>query len=379
MNKLFSIPKFDFNHEIVSLIVELEKMRSISIVGTTPHNIFFMIKQLFHLLESVGSARIEGNNTTIAEYLSAEATQKSNPQEEITEISNINELLSYIDDTGPDKLEFNNFTIREFHSLIVKNLEREGSHSPGKYRSGNVKINNSSHTPPEHYQVPEYMDKLFEFINEPNQSQYDLIKIAMVHHAFAWIHPFDNGNGRVVRALTYALMLKYGFKINAIGRVMNPVAVFCADRNQYYDNLQLADVLSDDGVLKWCYYVLSAVKSEYDKTIKLTDYNYVYDKLIKPSIQEYHNIGFISKVDITLIEQIIDKNSFKNSDIKHLFNNDKSSSRKIAELKEKSIIIPIKEASKLYRFNLSNSIFLRIIANQLAKEGFLPNNTVNKK
>lgn len=33
------------------------------------------MKKLFHLLESVGSARIEGNNTTIAEYLSVESTR----------------------------------------------------------------------------------------------------------------------------------------------------------------------------------------------------------------------------------------------------------------------------------------------------------------
>lgn len=283
---LLAIPKFDFDHPIVTLIVELEKLRSVSIEGTTPINIFFIIKKLFHLLESVGSARIEGNNTTIAEYLiKDDMVTQSSQDESLLEIKNIDELLGNIDEMNGE-IEINNFTIRQLHSSIVKNLSREGSSSPGTYRSLNVVINGSNHIPPDYMMVEAHMNELITFINSPTQTQYDLIKIAIAHHAFAWIHPFDNGNGRVVRAFTYALMLKYGFRIDAIGRVMNPVAVFCANRNKYYDMLQKADDLSNDGVLEWCHYVLSAVKSEYEKTIKLTNYSYVYSSLIVPAIKE---------------------------------------------------------------------------------------------
>ena len=41
-----------------------------------------------------------------------------------------------------------------------------------------------------------HMAELFDFINTPNSPKYDLLKAAIAHHRFVWIHPFGNGNGR---------------------------------------------------------------------------------------------------------------------------------------------------------------------------------------
>lgn len=46
----------------------------------------------------------------------------------------------------------------------------------------------------------------------------------------------------MLRLLTYALMIKYGFNVKAGGRVLNPTAVFCNDREKYYAILACADV-----------------------------------------------------------------------------------------------------------------------------------------
>ena len=64
----------------------------------------------------------------------------------------------------------------------------------------------------------------FKFINQDGADKYDLLKTAIAHHRFTWIHPFGNGNGRVVRLLTYALMIKYGFNVKN-GKIINPTAV----------------------------------------------------------------------------------------------------------------------------------------------------------
>lgn len=56
--------------------------------------------------------------------------------------------------------------------------------------------------------VPELMHELVEFINRDDKSQYDLIKVALVHHRFGWIHPFGNGNGRTVRLLILCIVIK---------------------------------------------------------------------------------------------------------------------------------------------------------------------------
>jgi len=40
-----------------------------------------------------------------------------------------------------------------------------------------------------------------------------------------------------VRLLTYALLIKYGFQVSDMGRLLNPAAVFCADRARYDEML----------------------------------------------------------------------------------------------------------------------------------------------
>ncbi len=59
------------------------------------------------------------------------------------------------------------------------------------------------------------MEELIDFIEnyEKDKRWYDFLKIAIAHHRFVRIHPFQNGNGRMVRLLTYAMLIKYGFDV----------------------------------------------------------------------------------------------------------------------------------------------------------------------
>jgi len=58
-----------FDSPLTDLIIELDYLRKKSLEGSTHPQVFFQLKHIFHTLESIGSARIEGNNTTIAEYI----------------------------------------------------------------------------------------------------------------------------------------------------------------------------------------------------------------------------------------------------------------------------------------------------------------------
>ena len=59
----------DFGSSLTDLIIELDYLRKKQLGGSTHPKVFFQLKNIFHKLESIGSARIEGNNTTIAEYI----------------------------------------------------------------------------------------------------------------------------------------------------------------------------------------------------------------------------------------------------------------------------------------------------------------------
>lgn len=237
-----------FDSPLVDVLNELEHLRRLQLTGTTEPEVFFQLKEIFHMLESLGSARIEGNHTTLADYVESKLDGNSSPTDQLNEMANIETAMNYIEEyIEPDEPITENF-IRELHSIAVKGLVREGDDTPGAYRTKSVQISMSEHLPPEHIQVPIYMRELVEFINQKHPPKYDLIKVALAHHRFGWVHPFGNGNGRVVRLLTYALLIKYGFNVRAGGRLLNPTAVFCNDRDKYYAMLSLADKGTTSGV-----------------------------------------------------------------------------------------------------------------------------------
>jgi len=185
------------------------------------------------MLESIGSARIEGNNTTIAEFVETKIESRAYINEAIQEIRNIEQEIDFVDNSV-FKYGITHISLRELHKIIVQDLRvpprGEGDPTPGQYRENAVQIMGARHIPPETgQQVKSYMDELLEFIDKDDAPKYDLLKVALAHHRFMWIHPFSNGNGRTGRLFTYAMLVKQGFNVN-MGRILNPTAVFCIDR-----------------------------------------------------------------------------------------------------------------------------------------------------
>jgi Fic family protein len=246
-----------FGSALTDLIIELDYLRKRSLGGSTHPKIFFQLKHIFHTLESIGSARIEGNNTTIAEYIETKLAETKNVPSGIKEIQNIEKAMVFIEENVRD-YPINRAFVCEMHKMIVADLlpppDGEGDYTPGEYRNVNLKINKSNHQPPEWLRVEEYMSELLDFISREDSPKYDLLKAAIAHHRFVWIHPFGNGNGRTVRLFTYAMLVKTGFNVN-VGRIINPTAVFCSNRNNYYNMLSEADKGTNEGILTWAEYV----------------------------------------------------------------------------------------------------------------------------
>lgn len=84
--------------------------------------------------------------------------------------------------------------------------------------------------PPEF--VEEEMKNLVDWYREYEQSLSPEILSAWLHHRFTQIHPFQDGNGRVARALASLVFLKFN---------MFPVVIRDADRMIYIDALEHSD------------------------------------------------------------------------------------------------------------------------------------------
>ena len=364
-----------FDSPLVDVLTELEHLRRLQLRGTTPAPVFFQLKTIFHMLESLGSARIEGNHTTLADYVESKLGGAPGAgSDQLREMENIESAMAYIDQAIQPGDDLTEHFIRELHTLTVQQLEREGDATPGAYRRTPVRIAKSEHLPPEFVQVPQYMQELSAFINEQHSPKYDLIKVALAHHRFGWIHPFGNGNGRVVRLLTYALLIKYGFNVKTGGRVLNPTAVFCNDRDHYYAMLARADPGAPQGLEEWCTYVLQGVLEELRKVDRLTEFDYLSDRILAPALAHAKERQLVTDLEEGVLRIAARKGVIKAADLVAAMPGLSPAQRtyQVRKLVERKMLQPINPGARQYTIGFSNNVLMRGIILALSNEGFIP-------
>src|SRR5579864_1478194 len=113
-----------------------------------------------------------------------------------------------------------------FEARLLKGKYKERPNNPKK-PDGSM----HQYCPPE--QVDTEMERLLSLHAEHEKKEVPVeIEAAWLHHRFTQIHPYQDGNGRVARALASLLFLKAGWF---------PVVVTREDRTGYIDALEVAD------------------------------------------------------------------------------------------------------------------------------------------
>jgi Fic family protein len=156
--------------------------------------------------EAVLSSQIEGTQSSLQDLLAAEA-QLHSPEtpKDVDEVVNyvaaMNHGLSRL-----SSLPVSVRLIREIHEKLLDGV-RGSRLSPGELRHtqnwigpGGCTLNEATFVPPPPDVVPQALGDLEKFLH----AQIDLpllIKIGLAHAQFETIHPFLDGNGRVVPAV----------------------------------------------------------------------------------------------------------------------------------------------------------------------------------
>ncbi len=105
---------------------------------------------------------------------------------------------------------------------------------PGRWREADVDV--GRHLPPEHSDLPKFMTRFDRAYQSPPLSKpRQLQAVGAVHHRFLWIHPFLDGNGRVARLMSHALLKRLG-----IGTSLWSVARGLAREQELYKKLLMA-------------------------------------------------------------------------------------------------------------------------------------------
>ena len=174
-------------------------------------------------IESIGSStRIEGSKLTDREVesLLSNLEIKSFETRDEQEVAGYAELMDLVFSSWQD-IAFNENHIKQFHQMLLRHSDKDERHR-GEYKtnSNSVAAFNESGTQigivfetASPFDTPRLMAELVSWVEQERDKAHlhPLLIVSVFVVVFLEIHPFQDGNGRLSRALTTLLLLQSGY------------------------------------------------------------------------------------------------------------------------------------------------------------------------
>lgn len=147
---------------------------------------------------------------------------------------------------SPFDPEFLSWVHHEFYKNLplefrtVRNPETGKVHvvEPGAIRSIEVQV--GEHIAPAAANLPDFLRRFKDAYGSPEIAAHRrVIALAAAHHRLAWIHPFVDGNGRVVRLFSHAVAIRLGIDGHGLWTISRGLA---RTKSDYYQLLHNADL-----------------------------------------------------------------------------------------------------------------------------------------
>lgn len=230
-------PPFHITDKMINLISEIsEQVGRISLQKDQHINPHLRRENRIRTIHS--SLAIEHNTLTLEQVTAIIDGKRvlGNPNE-VREVQNAYEAYEMMLQFDPASIE----DLLTAHRVMMGGLMKEN----GCFRSGGVGVFDGDvliHMAPPAEFVPEQIRQLFEWYQR--SSMHPLIKSAVFHYEFEFIHPFAHGNGRIGR-MWHSLLLGQWKEVF----FWLPIEELIKSRQQeYYDSLAQADKDADSAV-----------------------------------------------------------------------------------------------------------------------------------
>lgn len=198
------------------------------------------IRESLHFEWTYNSNGIEGNSLTLQEtklVILDGMTVKGKSLREHFEAINHQDAILFIEKLAQTNTPLKTADILDVHALVLQKIEREFA---GRFRNAGVRIAGANFIPPNALKIDALTDDLLDWLCTEVCMLNPVVKAAIFHHRFVWIHPFFDGNGRTARLLSNLMLLKTGYP---------PAIILKNDRKKYYDALNRANTGQYDKLL----------------------------------------------------------------------------------------------------------------------------------
>ena len=199
------IPPFEISNEMlkkVSDIMEkIGKLDSFNNLDKTP----YLRKQT--KINSVHSSVAIENNPLSLEQVKDVINGKLviGEQKDIQEVKNAYKAYEMLKDINPYSID----DLKKIHGVMTFLVEEVS----GEFRTTSEGVfddnGNCIFVCPPGDRVNSLMNDLFEWLNENKDTIHPLILSSIFHYEFVFIHPFTNGNGRMIRLWQNSILYKW--------------------------------------------------------------------------------------------------------------------------------------------------------------------------
>ena len=210
-------------NELLTLIAQIDEFKGAwrALGSLAPERLLALRKVA--TIESIGSStRIEGSKLSDrqVEELLSNLEIKSFETRDTQEVAGYAELMNLVFSSWMN-IPFTENHIKQLHQILLRHSEKDIRHR-GHYKTNSnsvaafdaqgqqIGIVFETATP---FDTPRLMTELVTWLQEMRESKklHPLLVIAIFIVVFLEIHPFQDGNGRLSRALTTLLLLQAGY------------------------------------------------------------------------------------------------------------------------------------------------------------------------
>ncbi|MDY5884852.1 MAG: Fic family protein [Treponema sp.] len=297
-------PPFKITSQIIDLISQIsEAVGEINSLENSPRHLELRKENRIKTIHS--SLAIENNSLSLEQITAIiEGKRVLGSPNEIQEVKNALQAYELLLTLNP----YEEKDLLKAHKLMMADLVERN----GKYRKDGVGIfdgNQVVHLAPTADRVPFLMSDLFEWLK--NSDVHPLIKSCVFHYEFEFIHPFQDGNGRMGR-LWQTVILKEWKSVFA----WLPIETLIKENQvEYYNALNSSD--SDANSTNFTVFMLQTIlrtikeiiETEKKITLKITVKITANQKKILEAIKQN---PFITQEELSSIVGIAKLNINKN-------------------------------------------------------------------
>lgn len=235
-------PKFELTPKLLTNLTEIERYYGQLEGIRIPRQLFLNIERTNLIQSSYASNSIEGNPLSVGEVTNLILSDRMPANRSEKEIVNYFSILKRLETekAKPLTLEY----ILKLHRELLTGVNDE---IKGQIRNVPIVVGRKNvdkklfvkHNPPFHTstKIENAIKELLKWLLTSKEPA--ILRAGIFHHEFVYLHPFEDGNGRICRLLTAFILLKNNYQINKYFVLDD---YYDIDRELYSDSLHSADL-----------------------------------------------------------------------------------------------------------------------------------------